>query len=436
MAKERIAIIGAGVVGCSIALELARRGAGPIVIDRHGDVGHGSTSASCGIVRRFYSTQTMIALAQESMEVWADWSSYLGVDDPSGFAVLERPGALFVLPGLDEQVTAQVGWMKLLGVDVDVLTAQQIKDRFPFLRTRSQHPVKRPEDPDFLTEGGHPVAGGVLERDAGYVVSPQLATHNVRVAAEAAGAEFRLGHAVRSFSRRDPPKSRFLIGLAGGGSIEADVVINAAGPHSAVVNAMAGVELPLAIRPLRREVHAVPNPVSDGEGSGGVPVVGDIDSGVYFRPEAGGRELIVGSLEPRCDQLEWIDDADDWNEAATVAGYERQVMRLMKRFPEVKLGRRRGIAALYDVTVQDWIPVLDRTDEPGYYVAVGTSGSSFKTAPLIGAIMAELVTTCEAGHDHDRNPVRMTLERTGFDLDVGFFSRLRGVHPSSSSVLG
>ncbi len=436
MAATPVVIIGAGVVGCAIAHEMARRGASPLVVDTHGEVGHGSTSASCGIVRRFYSTQTMIALAQESMGIWADWDAHIGVDDPSGPARLERPGALFVLPRLDETVRTQVGWMKLLGVDVEILSADEIGRRHPFLHTRSQSPVKRPDDPDFYTEQADAVGGGVFERDAGYVVSPQLATHNLRVAAEAEGASFRLGGAVRSISPRSAGGERFRLTLDDGASIDADIVINAAGPHSTLVNAMANAALPIEIRPLRREVHAVTNPVAAEKGSGGVPVVGDIDSGIYFRPEAGGCELIVGSLEPECDRHEWIDDPDDWNAAATVAGYERHVLRLMKRFPQIRLGRRRGIAALYDVTVQDWIPVLDRTDLPGYYVAVGTSGSSFKTAPLIGAIMAELVDACEAGHDHDRNPVRMTLARTGFDLDIGFFSRLRAAQPSSATVLG
>ncbi len=435
MTVQRTVIIGAGVVGCAIALELARRGASPLVVDRHGDVGHGSTSASCGIVRRFYSTQTMIALAQESMGIWAGWRDHIGVDDPSGLARLERPGALFVLPRIDDTIRTQVGWMKILGVDVEILSVSEIGRRHPFLHTRSQHPVKDPKDPGFFIDGESEVGGGLFERDAGYVISPQLATHNMRVAAEGAGADFRLGNAVSSIRRRDGAGPRFRLALDGGAPVDADVLINAAGPHSAQVNTMAGVTLPIEIRPLRREVHAVENPVFSESAGGGVPVVGDIDSGVYFRPEAGGRELIVGSLEPECDRLEWIDDPDDWNEAATVAGYERHVMRLMKRFRQVQLGRRRGIAALYDVTVQDWIPVIDRTDLPGYYVAVGTSGSSFKTAPLIGAVMAELVSACEAGHDHDREPLRIELARTGFDLDVGFFSRLRKAHTSSASVL-
>ncbi len=111
-------------------------------------------------------------------------------------------------------------------------------------------------------------------------------------------------------------------------------------------------------------------------------------------------------------------------------------MRLMKRFPSVQLERRRGLAGMYDVTPLDWNPVLDCTDQPGYYVAIGTSGSSFKTAPVIGSVMAQLIGACEAGRDHDRDPVHVTLPRTAVDVDVSFFSRLRGAHASSESVLG
>jgi glycine/D-amino acid oxidase-like deaminating enzyme len=44
-------VIGAGVVGSSIALELARGGRQVVVVDKSGGAGHGSTSASSGIVR-------------------------------------------------------------------------------------------------------------------------------------------------------------------------------------------------------------------------------------------------------------------------------------------------------------------------------------------------------------------------------------------------
>ena len=288
-----VAIIGAGVIGCSAGLELARRGFDAVVIDGNGDVGHGSTSASCGILRHFYSTPTMTGMVKEALCIWTKWSDYLGVEDESGLARFEQCGVLLLPPAIDDGVRRIVAHMRALDVAVELLTPEQIGARFPFLDTASHWPVRRPDDDDFFEPTGRTIAGGVFEPDAGYVVSPQVATHNLRVAGESAGVVFRLGRRVAAIGREG---GRFRLELEDGAVVSADVVLNAAGPHSGVVNRLAGVSLPIETRPLRREVCAVPNPAF---GSCDVPVGGDIDSGVYFRPESGGRELIAGSLEDR-----------------------------------------------------------------------------------------------------------------------------------------
>ena len=174
-----VAIIGAGVIGCAVGLELARRGAGATVIDRNGDVGHGSTSASCGIVRRFYSTPTMTAMAHEGACTWADWRAHLGAADDAGLARFERPGMLFLPPAIDEGVRGIVAHMRALGVPVELLTREEVGERFPFLDTASHSPVRNPGDDDFFEDTGRAIAGGVFEPDAGYVVSPMLASQNL-----------------------------------------------------------------------------------------------------------------------------------------------------------------------------------------------------------------------------------------------------------------
>lgn len=428
-----VVIIGGGVIGCAIALELARRGVAATVVDRHGDVGHGSTSASCGIVRRFYSTPTMTAMAHEGAHLWANWGDYLRAPDARELAHFERPGMLFIPPAIDDGVRSIVAHMRALGVAVEILSPAELQQRFPFLDTASNRPIRAPDDPDFSTPTGRSIDGGVFEADAGYVVSPQLATRNLRAAGEREGVEFRLGCPIAAITRRG---SRFTVTLADHTTLQATAVVNAAGPHSAIINRLAGVTLPIETRPLRREVHAVANPTWTATTGSPLPVVGDVDSGVYFRPESGARDIIVGSLDPQCDRLEWVDDPDDCNTTCTNDGYERQVMRTMKRFPDIRLGPRRGIADMYDVCTLDWHPILDRTDLPGYYVAIGTSGSSFKTAPVIGGLMAELIVAGAAGRDHDLEPVRVPLAHVDFEVDLGFFSRHRGAQRSSGTVLG
>ncbi len=430
-----IVIIGGGILGCATALELGRRGVPSVVVDRLGEVGHGTTAASCGLVRRFYSTETMIAVAEEGARIFDDWRAYLAASEEEDVARFVRCGILFIPSAVDDGIRETIERMKGHGVDVAHLSRDEVAGRYPFLEVRSQSPVKTPGDDDFFEDTGRDIDGAIHERDAGYVVTPLLATSNLRAAAERAGATFRLGRGVASIEKGGGPR-RFRLVLEDGATLDADVVVNAAGPHSTMVNEMAGVSLPLEVRPLRREVGVVANPrFVEGEDTD-VPVLLDIDSGTFCFPEPRGNDLDFGSLDPECDEKEWIDDPDAMDVNCSVEGFERNLLRAMKRFPELRFEKRRGIASLYDVTLLDWNPILDRTDEDGWYVAMGTSGSSFKTAPVIGAVMAELIGACEAGHDHDRDPVRMRLPRTGFELDVGFFSRRRGAHASTRSVLG
>ena len=78
-----------------------------------------------------------------------------------------------------------------------------------------------------------------------------------------------------------------------------------------------------------------------------------------------------------------------------------------------------------------------KSDLAGFYLAIGTSGNQFKTAPVVGRLMAELIEVCENGYDHDREPLELTGPYTGHALNAGFYSRLRELHMDSSfSVVG
>ena len=110
--------------------------------------------------------------------------------------------------------------------------------------------------------------------------------------------------------------------------------------------------------------------------------------------------------------------------------------RLAAAYPTCR-SRRAPPASfgVYDVT-DDWIPVYDRTSLRGYYVAIGTSGNQFKNAPVIGQLMAAIITQCEAGRDHDADPVVWRAPHTRLDVDLSHYSRLRTPHASSGTVMG
>jgi sarcosine oxidase subunit beta len=94
------------------------------------------------------------------------------------------------------------------------------------------------------------------------------------------------------------------------------------------------------------------------------------------------------------------------------------------------------VVDLYDVT-EDWLPIYDRSDLHGFYQAIGTSGNQFKTAPVAGALMAELIDRVEKGYDHDAHPLQYTLPHLGITVDTGVFHRNREINPDSSfSVMG
>ena len=92
---------------------------------------------------------------------------------------------------------------------------------------------------------------------------------------------------------------------------------------------------------------------------------------------------------------------------------------------------RKGVVDLYDVS-DDWIPIYDRTDLEGFYVAIGTSGNQFKNAGVAGHCMAELIEAVEAGHDHDTDPLVVNGRYTGLPIDMATFSRNREVNLNSS----
>lgn len=225
--------------------------------------------------------------------------------------------------------------------------------------------------------------------------------------------------------------------LADGTSIDAPVVVNVAGPHSSAVNQMAGVEGSSRIktRALRKESYVVAAPSTIG-GKTDRFIIGDDDLGIYSRPETGSH-LLFGSQDPECDPKVWVDRPDDLDRRIDNSQWQTQVLRLSRRFPTLGVPHDgRGVVDMYDVS-DDWIPIYDRTDLDGFYVAIGTSGNQFKNCHIASYCMTRLIQAVESGHDHEADPLRVTMPHTGIELDMGAFSRNRQINDASSfSVLG
>ncbi|MGD9324294.1 MAG: FAD-dependent oxidoreductase [Desulfobacterales bacterium] len=426
-------IIGAGIIGCCIAYELSKQGYRTLNIDFQLAAGGGSTANSCGNVRFYYSTHDGVATAYESAWYWHNWQNYINVRDPRGVAGFHNTGSVFI----KNQV---IDWPKVktnfdrVGVKYEEWDLPMLQKKIPVADFRSFYPPRRPGDPNFLEESNKWLEGACYTPESGYVGDPQLATQNVESAARAKGAEFRFNQRVIGIRRANQKVKG--ITLDNGEQIDAPIVVNVAGPHSSQVTELAGQidRNNIQTRALRHEVHVVPPPDNYKPEEEGYHT-NDADIGAYYRPEAGNM-ILTGSVDPECDPKEWV-DPDNFDDRVSESQWKAQVYRLARRIPGLRIPNQpSGIVDLYDVS-DDWIPIYDKSDLKGYYQAIGTSGNQFKTAPVVGAMMASLIDQVEKGYDHDATPLKYTLPHLDLTIDMSAFHRNRTINRDSSfSVIG
>jgi sarcosine oxidase subunit beta len=432
-------IIGAGVIGCPIAYELAQRGRKVLVIDKLPDAGEGSTAGSCAIVRAHYSTEDGVAMAYEGFKYWLDWENYLDhVQDEKGLARYMNTGSILLKSQGHtwERVKAHYD---AVGVGYEEWDNDRIRQAVPPIDLHEHWPVRRPEDPAFFNEPTAELQGGLFCPEGGYVNDPALSAHNIMRAAEAKGATFIFRAEVADVRHQDGQ----VVGvtLKDGRQFDAPVVVNAAGPHSFKINQMVPAVWEgcnIKTKALRHEVMYCPSPEEYDYYNDGYHM-SDGDVGCYYRPEVGNL-FLIGSEDPDCDPQEWVDPDEFYagrggagrDNQLTESQWKAQCYRLAKRIPSLQVPNQpRGVCDLYDCS-DDWIPIYDKSDVKGFYLAIGTSGNQYKNAPVVGAMMAELILACEQGLDHDSDPFHFTYKYTGRTINVGFYSRRREINYNSS----
>ena len=426
-------VIGAGIIGAATAFELAKLGYRTLSVDRNPAAGYGPTSNSCAIIRVYYSTFDGIAFAWEAYHYWKAWAEYLETDDERGLPRFIDPGCVVMKTEQNGRLEKHLRLSKELAIPCEEWDRAALRARIPLFDLRRFGPPRAREDERFGEPSGGELEGAVFWPNGGYVSDPQLATHNLQRAAEAKGAEFAFRReVVRILTGEGRVRG---VTLDGGETVCSPVVVNVAGPHSALVNAMVGAldDMTIETKPLRQEVVHLPAP--PGFDLEACPYVfSDSDIGCYTRPETG-NHILVGSEDPECDPREYVDPdgyVRDLTEQSTT-----QALRFGQRVPSLGIpSSLRGVTDLYDVT-DDWIPIYDKSRVPGFYMAVGSSGNQFKNAPVAGKMMAALIDYCEKGNDHDADPLSFRLEHIGREVNVGFYSRKREINMESSfTVLG
>jgi glycine/D-amino acid oxidase-like deaminating enzyme len=410
-------VIGAGVIGCSIAFEMAAKGYEVVAVDKAQGPGQGSTSASSAVVRFNYSTFDAVALAWESFHCWKNWPEHLGKKQERYSKMIDVGVVMLDAPVISGEKTSQL--FESVGIPYEVWDSTDLAKNVTGIDAGKYWPPKKLSD-DAFWEDAKESLGAIFTPNGGYIDDPLLATENLARAAINSGVKFRFKSKVTAILQ----EGNKVIGVEidGNEKILADVVINAGGPWSNRINQLAevGEDFTISVKPMRQEVHQINTPMNLIPG----PIIGDLDLGTYMRSSPTGSTLI-GGTEPECDRLDWVDDVEAVNLNRTNELFEAQVTRAARRFPALQIPNSpSGIAGIYDVAA-DWTPIYDRTELDGFFVAIGTSGNQFKNAPMVGKLMTALIDAVRAGQDHDVDPVKVRAERTGNEISLGAFSRKR-----------
>ena len=371
-------VVGAGVVGASVAFHLAEEGIDTLVVDQEGPAA-GSTARSGALIRAHYPTALEADLAWESLtEYFEPWGERMG-----GGCGFTRTGFAY-LAGEDgvEALRHNVTLQRRVGVETELIGPEELVEIDPALRTDG-------------------VALAAYEPHGGYA-DPTATTVGFLRAALAHGARFERRRVTALRKRADE-----VVGVeTEGGWLDACVVVLAAGAWSAPLAAGAGLELP--IHPARVQVALFERPYS-------LPThLTLIDSalGFYARPTAE-RDTLVGTRA----SLSWLDDPDVWEPVPDLAFVEEAANLLSRRIPLLgDAPYRSGRAGMLDMT-PDGRPILGPEGPEGLYLAVGWSGAGFKKAPAVGAELARWI--CEgAPHREELKAYTLDRFRTG-DLIFG-----------------
>jgi len=349
-----ILVLGAGVIGTSIAFHLARRKPGRILVLDKGAVAQGGSGRSSALIRMHYSFPPEVRLAVKSLEIFQNWREYVGFPGDyrrTGFVRIVHPGEM-------ERLRANVAMQRECGATARVVTAGELREI----------------EPDWNFDD---VEAAAYEPDSGYGDGAGVAT-DFLAAARDLGVEYR-------------SQTRVTALRAGGGrirgvdtdqgEIDAPLVISAVGPWTRPLVQGIGVDLPIETE--YHQVAILKNPPRLKQGS-----CACIDSvlQLYYRSEGRDMTLVGGFYGPRGMDPDRIPDAASGESLAEMAE------GICRRIPALEDGGLvRGINGVYDMS-PDARPLLGEIGAArGLHVAVGFSGMGFKISPAVGLAMSELI---------------------------------------------
>ena len=383
-ASQPIVVIGAGIVGNSIAYHLTRLGATEITLVDKGPLPNpgGSTGHASNFIFPVDHSKEMTQLTLESMRQYVD----LGVFVRSGGIEIARTEER--MQELTRRMVSAAAW----GVEpVSLITPAEVKRLVPFI------------DESLILGGFYTPGAGVVDSlRAGTIMRERAVEAGMKVLAntEVLGLDVSAGRVQRVRTSR--------------GDLDAAIVVVCCGIWSPLIARMAGASIPLTPM-VHQMIDIGPAPrFADAKGMIEFPIVRDMDENMYERQEGTGLE--IGSYAHRPIVLA-PQDIPSIDEAAltptelpfTQDDFEPQLELALELMPEIvgdeSVGVKYAINGLLSVT-GDGMPLLGETQEvKGLWSAAAVW---IKEGPGIGKTVAELIVDGESEIDvYDSNIARL-----------------------------
>lgn len=355
-----VAIVGGGIVGTSVAWQLASRGVKRTSLVERTVIAAGASGRTGAILRRHYSNRPEAMLAESSHRVFRDWNAVVGGE--CGYV----PGGVVVTVDMSgphepniERMKRNIAMQRDLGIEAEFISPDDLLMLQPFVCVDD-------------------LGGASYEPRSGYV-DAVAATRSMALAAQREGATICEG----SGAVRIRTKGGRVSGIeTADGHVAADVVICAAGPWTTSLFNAVGIDIPITA--LRVQVAIVQRPMS-------VPddhfVFVDTAAAMFTRPWGEGRTLIGVAGGDQHDPV----DPDDFEPRNDPEYPARAVAAASRRIPAMASAVfLHGYACLFDMT-PDAHPIIGSTPIDGLYVAAGFSGAGFKKGPAVGIGLAEII---------------------------------------------
>ena len=379
--RARVVVVGAGIMGLSIAYHLARRGQTDVIVLDKSYLCGGASGRNGGGVRAQWSSEANVRLMQESIQMCRDFASEMKIN------IWFRQGGYLFLVRSEEKRRALEASVKLqndCGLRSKMLTPKEARKIVPELDTDG-------------------IAAASYNADDG-VVFPWPFVWGFAQAAQKLGVRVATFRDVSAIETRGGRVSAIVAKKLGqDGSrieddilrIETDTIVNAAGAWSPEIARLVGVELPN--KPHRHEICST-EPLKPWL----KPLVADLTDGLYFSQSTRG-EIVGGIGQERVPH-----GINQQSSHAFLGLYARSLVRACPILGQVKVLRQW--AGCYDLT-PDANPIVGPVDElEGFVQASGFMGHGFMMAPVMGKRLAEHVLTNETTELLDRWNLRRFKE--------------------------